>query len=444
MLSSSCSHRLLSLLNQALLSCKEEEKQLEEHLRQSRVLLGGWNTDKCETLEQDDKLSEPQESQLSPEELQEVELLSRALEKAMRVRGKSGMEAPTITAPPSTQTVLSCPPTKQKPAKPSNRLLHAGSKPVSYQLNAPYKTNPDKRTVRGPGRGSLNNKTARLTPLQQPAPQKGKDRQPETRGSSTRTPSTIVKPDSPPSTVPDEETPRQEKTLKDKGATLKLPMEYRQEYMRNSRLWEKFYETQVHVPASRPSFIQRLQTTFLPEAPQLSLFEIEEEAARLQRAVESVQQNIDTATNWQGSGPTHWQNYQSLLLLDVLQEEVARCHAEVQKLQMVAEQYRSWAEKLSINTMCTESVGCPVMYRRSPPVIIYSNYIELCELTLSRLRVLEFQQKIYLQKVLSEELLAEADSQCQGSSASCTLLRALYTQLCEGGKLFPVLVQDDG
>ncbi|XP_075035577.1 tubulin epsilon and delta complex protein 2 isoform X2 [Mixophyes fleayi] len=398
MLSSSCSHRLLSLLNQALLSCKEEEKQLEEHLRRSRLLLGGWNTAKCETFTQDDKSTEPQESQPSPEELQEVELLNKALEKAMRVRGKSRTESPVVKAPPTTQTTSSCPSTKVKVAKPLNRLLHTGSKPVTYQLHPPYKTIPDKRVVRAPGRGPSNDKTARLTPLEQPAVEKGnggKDKQPQTRANPIGT-----KPDSPPSSDPDGATPRPQKpfTLKDNGTTLKLPVEYRQEYMRNSRLWEKFYEIQDHVPASRPSFIQRLQTTFMSETPELSLFEIEEETARLQRAVTSLQEHIDTANNWQGSGPGHWRNYQSLLLLEALQEEVAKCHAELQKLQLVAEQYRKWAEKHSINTMHTESLGCPVIYRRSPPVLIYSHYSELCELTRSRLRVLELKEKIYLQK----------------------------------------------
>ncbi|KAM3916313.1 tubulin epsilon and delta complex protein 2 [Leptodactylus fuscus] len=444
MLSSSCSHRLLSLLNKALLKCKEEEKQLEDQLRLWRSLLDNWDSNHSEPLKMDDVASEPQENHPSPEDLQEVELLNKALEKALKVRGTSKTDPPVHKTLPCAQTPSSC----QVPVKALDKLVPRGAKPRTYQLKPPYKTIPDRRRVQKPREGASSSRSSRLTPLEPPAPKKddgGKNEQLETKMSVTRPRSELVNPVSPPATTlcPEISQPQRRSTLKEKGATLKLPAEYQQAYIKSSRLWEKFYAIQDHLPASRPSFIQRLQTTFVPEAPRLSLLEIEDESKRLEREVRSWKQSVDSANNWQGAGPARWQNYQSLLLLEALHEDVAKYQSELQNLQLATEEYKTWAEKLSLSSTCLEPVGCPSLCSRSPPILIYTHPGELRELTCSRLRVMELQQKIHLHKVFSEELLAEAESWSQSAPASCLPLRAIYTQLCEGGAMFPVLVQDD-
>ncbi|XP_075686531.1 tubulin epsilon and delta complex protein 2 [Rhinoderma darwinii] len=445
MLSSTCSQRLVSLLNQTLLSCKEEEKQLEEQLRQWRKLLDNRDPENCEPLKQDDVANEPPKIQPSPEDLEEVALLNKALEKALRVRGTSRTDSPVNKALPCPS---SCPVTKEKPIKALNKLTQKGTKLAIYQLNPPYKTILDRRKVPRPVHGASGNKSTGLTSLAPPALKKMNSSegggQLEAKASTIRPCSALSKPVFPPPTLsyPISQ-PQKPSTLKEKRSTLKLPVTYQQAYTKSNKLWEKFYAIQDHLPASRPSFIQKLQTTFAPETPKLSLFEIEEESTRLLREVRSWQQNVDSVHNWQRSGPARWQNYRSLLLLEALQEEVAKFQSELQNLQLVAEEYRNWAENHSINASCSESVGCPSMYSRSPPVLIYNHPDELRELTRSRLRVVELQQKIHLHEVFGEELLAEAESWSQAAPTSCLLLRALYTQLCEGGNIFPVLVQDD-
>ncbi|XP_077130773.1 tubulin epsilon and delta complex protein 2 [Ranitomeya variabilis] len=440
MLSSACSHRLLSLLNQAFLKCKEEEKQLEEQLRQGRALLQNRDADK--PLKPDDVASEPQEIQPSPEDLQEVELLNKALQKALKVRETSKTDSPSNKAPAPS----SCPVTEERPLKALIKVTQKASKSATYRLNPPYKTVPDSRRGPRPGQRTSSNKSAQLRPSKPPIPKKsngGEGKQPGMKASPTRACSAL-KPVSPPTTLscPESLQPKKPSTLKEKGSSLRLPAEYQRAYMRRTRLWEKFFAIQDHLPGSRPSFIQKLQTTFDPDAPKRSLFEIEEETVRWEREVRSWQQRADAAGNWQASGPARCQNRRSLLLLEALQEEVAKYQWELQNLQLVAEEYRHWAEKLSINTRCLESVGCPFGYIRSPPVLVYHHPSELCELSRSRLRVRELQQKIQLQKVFSEELLAEAQSWSESAPTSCLPFRAIYTQLCEGGDTFPVLVQD--
>ncbi|XP_068100522.1 tubulin epsilon and delta complex protein 2 [Hyperolius riggenbachi] len=449
MLSSKTSHRLLSLLNEALHSCKEEQRELEEQLRQLHKLLSHWKTDSCEDLNQDDPENEPQKSQLSLEDVQEVELLNKALEKALKVRGNSQTESTSVKAPSVTQTAPTHPETKQKTTKSLNKLFNTGTKPVTYQLKAPYKTIPEKRRFSRPMRAVTADKTVRCPSKQLPPCTEVKEHLIENKEVLPRADSIPVTLHSPPPTVLNIESSKQAQikqkplTLKEKGATLKLPLQYQQLYTRNSRLWEKYYELQARLPASRPSFLQQLQTTFIAESPKLSLSEVEHETAHLQRAVRRLEEKIDTADKWQGSGPAHWQNYRSLLMLESLQDEVTKSHSELQNLQLVAEQYKKWFEKFSIKRSCTEMTTCRSAYHIAPPVLIYSHLDELCELTDRRLQVQELQQKMNLQKVLSEELLAEADSQCCSSPPGCLLLRAIYTQLCEGGDAFPVFVHDD-
>nr|DBA19390.1 TPA: hypothetical protein GDO54_015235 [Pyxicephalus adspersus] len=451
-------------------------------------------------------------TQPSVEELEEVELLNKALKKALKVRGSLKCEeSPKI--PSTTQTVPANPTTNEKTTKPLQKLGNTGIKAGTYQLKPPYKTMPEKRRVGGSAKPASTSRSllssrpvlssrptstttsattarpgtsnaARSPPLVPQTSEKsnsGKVRLAESKEIPTRTDGTLR--NLQPSLVPETEcsaststaavikSPKQEQmrqkkafTLKDVGvcqhlstrsrlplwrqrektrSTLKLPKEYQQLYKKNRRLWEKYFEIQARVPASRPSFIQQLQTTFIPESPELSLFEIEEEAARLQRAVKRLEENIETAKTLQGSGPSHWQHQRTLLMLEAMQDEVTKSHCELQKLELVAEQYNKWCEKLSINTDCSEVMDCPFQFCTMPSELIYSNPEELRELTTTYLRVRELQQKIYLHKVMSEELLAEAESQCRSSSPSYVMIRAIYTLLCEGGDAFPALVHDD-
>ncbi|XP_075422528.1 tubulin epsilon and delta complex protein 2 isoform X2 [Ascaphus truei] len=400
MLSAACSHRLVSLLSQALGRCTEEETQLEHQLRQCHVLLGSWKTAACESPEQEDTTSGCQESEPSVDELEDVELLNRALEKALRVRGSSRSETPVVRAPPNTQKAPSAPPTK--PPKSTCRISKPGRKTATYILNPPYRTNPERKRVRGSGRPASNPVVARSdTPGCLPA-EKGSRScagQPEARGDSGTAESMLGKSVSHSA----KETPVVETkgdrgepnfTLKDKGETLKLPLAYRREHKRNSRLWEKFYEIQH--PASQPPCIQKLQATFHPTCSGHSLSELEEGVSRMERALVSLRQSTDTAKQWRGTGPQHWQNYRSLLTFEALEEETSQKLSALHQLRQSAEQYLRGAE--GSRALGADQRGCPTPFHRAPTLLIYSSSQELAQLTRCRLRVLELRQKIYLQK----------------------------------------------
>ncbi|NXP41267.1 TEDC2 protein, partial [Leiothrix lutea] len=76
------------------------------------------------------------------------------------------------------------------------------------------------------------------------------------------------------------------------------------------------------------------------------------------------------------------------------------------------------------------------------PLLYYSSLQELRDLFALKLQVSMLHQEIALQKVMMAELLPvlEAGPFLEGSAG---LLRAVHTQLCQGGRRFPVLVRDE-
>ncbi|KAM4632151.1 tubulin epsilon and delta complex protein 2 isoform 1-T2 [Discoglossus pictus] len=436
MLPASCSQRLLSVLNHALFNCKEEEKQLEEQIDLCHTLLNTWKTTESESLKQNETTSTCQEGELPVEELHEVELLNKALERALRVRGSFRGES-SVKPTSYIQRAPSCPPTKEAPPKTAYKTAPSSTKTVQYLLNPPYKTNPEKKRVSN-FRKVVATSSTELATIKDTY---NRDGQSDTKEDFCRT--EMAKSVSLPSFFPDVETTEEQLvTLKDKGATLKLPVEYRREYTRNSRLWEKFYET-PHLRASQSEFIQKLQTTFTQGCTEMSLSELEEEVVRLEQILSSLQQSLNSSKKCQWTGPRHWQSYHSLLILEALQQETYQQLSALHQLQQAAEQHSNLYGQQPIGATYTEPRGCPASSCSGAPLLLYSNPAELTQLTVRRLQVLELQQKIYLHKVLREELLAEAESQCHKAPAYWMLYRAIYTQLCEGGDKFPVLVHDN-
>ncbi|KAM4697955.1 tubulin epsilon and delta complex protein 2 [Rhinophrynus dorsalis] len=455
MLSAASSHRLLSLLNKAILNCKEEEKLLEDEVRHCRSLLGAWKMDESESLTQEEKRSETPDKEPPADELQEMEMLNKALEKALRVREKIKPEPHGVKAPTKSQKSQSCPPAKEKSPKPTSKTSKPIAKAATSQLNPPYKTNPEKRRVRGSVRLTSNAKAVLAACQGQQGTERGTEKtegtnsgQAKAREDSSRAENTLRNPIPPPCTLPmtekQEEREEQPFTLKHKGATLRLPLEYQREYTRSSRLWEKFYEIQNLPPAAPPPFLQMLQATFVPDSPRVSLSQLEEETMRLKSAVSSLYQRLDLILQCPDPGPPQWQNYRELLMLESLQEDVTKELSALHQLHIDAEQYRKWDEKHSTGATHIEPRVCPSYLRKGSPILVYSHPRELSELTRCRLRVLELKQKIGLLKVLSEELLAEAESRCHSAPESALLYRSIYTLLCEGGEHFPVLVHEDG
>nr|XP_047920978.1 tubulin epsilon and delta complex protein 2 [Anser cygnoides] len=77
------------------------------------------------------------------------------------------------------------------------------------------------------------------------------------------------------------------------------------------------------------------------------------------------------------------------------------------------------------------------------PVLWYSSFQELRDLFALKLQVSMLHQEIALQKLTMTELLPVLESKAYPEASAAQLYRAIYTQLCEGGERFPVLVRDE-
>ncbi|NXF11249.1 TEDC2 protein, partial [Smithornis capensis] len=230
-------------------------------------------------------------------------------------------------------------------------------------------------------------------------------------------------------------------TLQEKGCQLKLPLPYRKAYSRNSRAWERcrLCQTSAEAAAARARFVERIQTTVsFPGRhwPAFSPAEIEEEFKVLQDVPSRLRQYLEAE---RADPPTLQGEYESLLTLETLQATVAQC---LQKLQLL--QADCTGDVRSCSPACVPARGqvCDTAGLLALPLLCYSSCQELRELFALKLQVSMLHQEVALQKVLMAELLPVLEPRpCPGFSAQ--LFRAIHTQLCQGGRSFPVLVRDE-
>ncbi|XP_074409269.1 tubulin epsilon and delta complex protein 2 isoform X4 [Zonotrichia albicollis] len=151
--------RAAAALRAALGAGAERRRELERRAARSRALLGRWDDEEEERPQPQSGSSTEHEDRPSPKELEELELLNRALEKALKVR-KSILETPLeaqgargqkwageARAPKKAEEQQVPVPVEDVP---ECRKVRTGSqkplllkKPSAYQLRAPYRTDPD-------------------------------------------------------------------------------------------------------------------------------------------------------------------------------------------------------------------------------------------------------------------------------------------------------------
>ncbi|NXM10352.1 TEDC2 protein, partial [Ploceus nigricollis] len=229
-------------------------------------------------------------------------------------------------------------------------------------------------------------------------------------------------------------------TLQEKGCQLKLPLPYRKAYSRNSRAWERcrLCQTSADAAAARTHFMERIQTTVsFPSRHRVQLLcKIEEELRGLQDVPSRLRQYVEA----EPADPSTLQGeYESLLTLEGLQTTVSQC---LQKLQLLREDCTG--DVGSCSPACVPARGqmCDSADMLAVPLLCYSSLQELRDLFALKLQVSMLHQEIALQKVMMAELLPVLEPRplLEGSAG---LFRAIHSQLCEGGRRFPVLVRDE-
>ncbi|NWV29822.1 TEDC2 protein, partial [Origma solitaria] len=222
---------------------------------------------------------------------------------------------------------------------------------------------------------------------------------------------------------------------------LKLPLPYRKAYSRNSRAWERcrLCQTSADAAAARTRFMERIQTTVsFPRRHRLtpSPAEIEDELRGLQDVSFCLRQYVKA----EPADPSTLQGeYESLLTVECLQATVSRC---LQKLQLLRADCTGDVGRCSPACVPARGQTCDSADMLAVPLLCYSSLQELRDLFVLKLQVSMLHQEIALQKVMMAELLPVLEPRLS-PEGSAGLFRAIHTQLCEGGRRFPVLVRDE-
>ncbi|NWT31806.1 TEDC2 protein, partial [Cardinalis cardinalis] len=377
----------------------------------------------------------------SPKELEELELLNRALEKALKVR-KSILETPLEAqgargqkwAGPRTTGKISAKGVTSKQGR-SHRTATGGSAREVSAAAEPQETSGlsesapnEQQSFSGGDSAAVKNSTVAGKQLLDAGKKScgflgESSKKEDTAGAWGRSTS--------PGTG----------TLQEKGCQLKLPLPYRKAYSRNSRAWERcrLCQTSADAAAARTHFMERIQTTVsFPSRhrPTPSPAEIEEELRGLQDVPSRLRQYMEAEP---ADPPTLQGEYESLLTLEGLQSTVSQC---LQKLQLLQEDCPGDVGSCSPACVPARGQTCDSADMLAVPLLCYSSLQELRDLFALKLQVSMLHQEIALQKVMMAELLPvlEARPWLEGSAG---LFRAIHSQLCQGGRRFPVLVRDE-
>ncbi|XP_021077221.1 tubulin epsilon and delta complex protein 2 isoform X2 [Mus pahari] len=425
LLPADCAHRLVAELQGALDSCADRQRQLERSLRVSRRLLQVWEPARTPSPVPETKEEDPSPACApSSQDLAELELLTQALEKAVRVRkgvsnaGQRG-RTPTLTSKAATSgaTASSYP---RAPSRGGSRVLGARSTKGIQRATAPAKDYPEcKLRPRG-------DKTHVRTQDQTTGYGPGLRDQQMTPSSAHHTTELF--------------------TLKEKGTLLQLPAAFRKAVSQNSCLWAQLNSVRTNdatdaTRAAKTQFLHKLQMAPGCSRHRPSAAEVEAHARTLRKACTLLRLRMQKEL---ATAPTDWmQEYRRLLTLEGLQTVVGQCLHRIQALQAAVTDELPGVCLAEKPTQASSVCGGEVGSSWSPELLLYASTEELQTLATLKLRVAVLDQQIHLEKVLMAELLPLINTQEPGGPPWLALCRATYSLLCEGGERFLTVLRDD-
>uniref|UniRef100_A0A8D2DYC3 Tubulin epsilon and delta complex 2 n=1 Tax=Sciurus vulgaris TaxID=55149 RepID=A0A8D2DYC3_SCIVU len=428
MLPADSARRLVAELQGALDACAERQRQLDRSLSISRRLLRAWEPARTLAPELSPRPENKEEdltsaSTPSTQDFKELELLTQALEKAVRIRkgvSKTGerdrtlrLKSRPISVSPG--ATASAPP--QASSWAGSRA--SGARPTKgiHQSRVLDKDHPEHRFL------SVGDSSHMAIEAQ--ATSCGPDLRHEqmVQSAAPQVAETF--------------------TLKEKGTLLQLPVNFRKVASQNSRLWAQLNSTQTSdstdaTSTAKAQFLQKLQGTAGWPGPRLSAMEIEVEAQRLRKACVLLRLRMQQELS---SAPADWmQEYSCLLILEGLQAIVGQYLQRLQVLRAAVREQLPGPCLVERPPQASSPCGGGVDPSWSPQLLLYSSTQELQTLATLKLRVAMLDQQIHLEKVLMAELLPLVRTQ---EPQGLALYRAVHSLLCEGGKRFLTILRDD-
>ncbi|XP_032000893.1 tubulin epsilon and delta complex protein 2 isoform X2 [Hylobates moloch] len=395
MLPADCSRRLVAELQGALDACAQRQLQLEQSLRVCRRLLQAWEPTGTRALKPPPGPETNEEDSLpactpSPQDLKELEFLTQALEKAVRVRRgitKAGerdkapsLKSRSIVTSPGT-TASASPQSPGQAGQAGGRASDTRPTKGFRQTTLPAKGHPERRLL------SVGDRTYVGMGAQAPRPGAGLRHQQMAPSAAPQAPEAF--------------------TLKEKGYLLRLPAAFRKAASRNSSLWAQLSSTQtsdsMDAAAAKTQFLQNMQTTSGGPQPRLSAAEVEAEAGRLRKACSLLRLRMREELS---AAPMNWmQEYRCLLTLEGLQAMVGQCLHRLQELRAAVAEQPPRPCPVGRPPRASPSCGGGAEPAWSPQLLVYSSTQELQTLAALKLQVAVLDQQIHLEKVLMAELL---------------------------------------
>ncbi|XP_058851722.1 uncharacterized protein LOC117973770 [Acipenser ruthenus] len=469
--------RSLCVLNRAIERCTREERRIQESIHHCRQLLQPWRKETQEISKEESKPVAKEERGPLPEERQEMELLERVLEKALRIRSTGLIEDLGVLGKESHEKdrgATDC--TGHRDTQRATTTKTRSSTSVAQESRRTAATKAGPQRLSGTETRGAKHPAARSARTQQQAWESSLKGAPVSRKVKQPSAASGKRQQYAPSSAPvsihldtavvsiqaltaiqesvrnrehseekgvtaSGEEERRAFSLREDGKTLQLPLAWRKQCLKHSRLWDKVSLSQTNPGVERMRFIERLQSIFHSELPACSPADVSDEIVKLQGSCSDLRRGFVNEQQAQCTASASWErDYESMLTIEALQGTVSKLLYQIKELKEAVE---AW-EDVFPGGCCSPGTGTLRGKTISgTPVLRYSSVQELKELEMLKHSVNVLQQQIEIHKVMSEELTPWFPPMLSSGRPDPALTRGLYSLLGEGGQQFPALVLDN-
>ncbi|XP_030229661.1 uncharacterized protein tedc2 [Gadus morhua] len=464
---------LLSRVEEAVKWCKDEQAKLHVNIQlQHEIIKSLTPQTRAAPLDLDDA---HKEEDVAPQEIEEIELVERALRVALRIRSGS---APSSRGPRCSRGPPG--PTKE-PGDPAAVKPSAANQPSGARRGRAAADTSSKsgsrapREARRPGTSSSLS-GARSKNVNPPAAYKGAvaggsvGAGPAVRherhtlgggnpGDRGRAPAAVSGRESegplgragPPVEAERALTAGTGST----PALNRIPTDLREKWkslrLKQNRLWDRAAVLQSQSVPERSAFMEKMRACFPRTWPRGSPDQTRALVGGLVRQGKDlshcykVQKLLAKYGSSSGSQPDSAElQCAPHVTLERLESEAESLRKQAVQVKQEWETWDGWRPEGGC--LCPGERGGrggPLLLLLLPPVLTVATETELVELETLRLRVLLLQQEVHLQQALSDSLSPLLCSLLGGPGpADPSVLRDLYSLLAEGGERFPALVLD--
>ncbi|KAM4597992.1 tubulin epsilon and delta complex protein 2 [Polymixia lowei] len=483
---------LLAVVEEDIKLCKAEQANINVSTQLYREILQSF-TPQTKNVSKDPKDAD-KDTDILPEEKEEIDLLERALEKALRIRsgpskephGSNDLSGPnkeacgTVVKPKGViQTSGTSKATVKSTSKSGSLDRKETRKPTMSAVSMPgqrgttghhprqYKASVGGNSIQKPPVTSTT--VVPLRPAEKaqqavsrsdfldqghshPSTSRSKDVAMRSSllsaGDLGKAVATSAPPHKEAASVSHTEETGSHSSPPQNGLPSELIAKWKSLRSKQNRLWDKAMVMQRKPVPERSHFMERMRATFPRDWPRGSPDQTRALVDRLTHQGQDlthccqIQQLLANQASVAGTEPGSVENkYESNLTLESLEMMAAKLRKCADRAKQEWEAWDRWRPEGG----CLCPVGARGEWASAPlpPTVTYATEAEFRELEKLRMRVALLQQEMYLDQALSDTLSPQLPSMLRGPGCpNPSVLRDIYSLLAEGGEQFPALVLD--